>query len=160
MDYDKTRSSGPHIAVYDLNDPLQFDSLVEFIRLERHRIVWVHFAPSCGTASRARERPLKSWERKGYRIPKPLRSDLFPLGVPGLTGTDKHRTETANITYSQTAILAAMLHEWGITFSIENPLRSIFWLISDIVNGVDLVSRIGGYETVFDHCCHGGLRDK
>ncbi len=50
VDYDKTRSSGPHIAVYDLNDPLQFDSLVEFIRLERHRIVWVHFAPSCGTA--------------------------------------------------------------------------------------------------------------
>ena len=157
VDYDKTRSSGPHIAVYDLNDPSQFESLVEFIKLEKHRIVWVHFAPSCGTASRARERPLKSWERKGYRVPKPLRSDQFPLGVPGLKGIDKHRTETANITYSQSAILAAMLHEWGITISTENPLRSIFSMIPDIV---DLVSRIGGYETVFDHCCHGGLRDK
>ena len=119
--------------------------------------MWVHFAPSCGTASRARERPLKSWERKGYRVPKPLRSDHFSLGVAGLKGIDKHCTETANITYSQTAILAAMLHEWGITISIENPLRSIFWLIPDIV---ELVSRIGGYETVFDHCCRGGLRDK
>ena len=157
MDYDKNRSSGPHIAVYDLNDPSQFESLVEFIRLEKHRIVWVHFAPSCGTASRARERPLKSWERRGYRIPKPLRSDQFPLGVPGLKGIDKHRTETANITYSQTAILATMLHKWGITISIENPLRSIFWLVPDIV---EMLSRFGGYETVFDHCCHGGLRDK
>ena len=137
VDYDKTRSSGPHIAVYDLNDPSQFEALVE--------------------ASRARERPLRSWERKGYRVPKPLRSDKFPLGVPGLKGIDKHRTETANITYSQTAILAMMLHGWGITISIENPLRSIFWLVPDIVK---MLSTIGGYETVFDHCCHGGLRDK
>ena len=157
VDYDKTRSSGPHIAVYDLNDPSQFEALVEFIRLEKHRIVWVHFAPSCGTASRARERPLRSWERKGYRVPKPLRSDQFPLGVPGLKGIDKHRTETANITYSQTAILAMMWHGWGITISIENPLRSIFWLVPDVVK---MLSTIGGYETVFDHCCHGGLRDK
>ena len=81
VDHDKSRSTGPHIALYDLNDRSQFDALVKFIRLEKHRIIWVHFAPSCGTASRAGERPLKSWERKGYRIPKPLRSDEFPLGA-------------------------------------------------------------------------------
>ena len=158
VDHDKFRSTGPHIALYDLNDRSQFDALVEFIRLEKHRIIWVHFAPSCGTASRARERPLKSLEKKGYRIPKPLRSDEFPLGVPGLQGTDKHRTETANITYSRTAELATMLHEWGITMSIENPLNSIFWLVPDIVA---LLSQVeAGFETVFDHCCHGGMRDK
>ena len=49
VDHDKSRSSGPHIALYDLNDQSQFDALVEFIRLEKHRIIWVHFAPSCGT---------------------------------------------------------------------------------------------------------------
>ena len=157
VDHDKTRSSGPHIALYDLNDRSQFDALVEFIRLEKHRIIWVHFAPSCGTASRARERPLKSLEKKGYRIPKPLRSDEFPLGVPGLQGTDKYRTETANSTYARTAELATMLHEWGITISIENPLNSIFWLVPDIVT---LLSHVAGFETVFDHCCHGGMRDK
>ena len=157
VDHDKSRSTGPHIALYDLNNRSQFDALVEFTRLEKHRIIWVHFAPSCGTASRARERPLKSLEKKGYRIPKPLRSDEFPLGVPGLQGTDKHRTETANITYSRTAELATLLDEWGITISIENPLNSIFWLVPDIVA---LLSRVAGFETVFDHCCHGGLRDK
>ena len=157
VDHDKSRSSGPHIALYDLNDRSQFDALVEFVRLEKHRIIWVHFAPSCGTASRARERPLKSLEKKGFRIPKPLRSDEFPLGVPGLQGTDKLRTETANITYARTAELATMLHEWGITISIENPLNSIFWLVPDIVT---LLSRVAGFETVFDHCCHGGMRDK
>ena len=157
VDHDKSRSSGPHIALYDLNDQSQFDALVEFIRLEKRRIIWVHFAPSCGTASRARERPLKSLEKRGYRIPKPLRSDDFSLGVPGLKGTDKYRTGTANITYSRTAVLAMMLHEWGITILIENPLNSIFWLVPDIVN---LLSQVGGFETVFDHCCHGGMRDK
>ena len=157
VDHDKSRSTGPHIALYDLNNRSQFDALVEFTSLEKHRIIWVHFAPSCGTASRARERPLKSLEKKGYRIPKPLRSDEFPLGVPGLQGTDKHRTETANITYSRTAELATMLDKWGITISIENPLNSIFWLVPDIVA---LTSQVAGFETVFDHCCHGGLRDK
>ena len=70
---------------------------------------------------------------------------------------DKQRTETANITYSRTAELATMLHEWGITISIENPLNSIFWLVPDIVA---LLSQVAGVETVFDHCCHGGMRDK
>ena len=157
VDHDKSRSTRPHIALYDLNDRSQFDALVDFIRLERHRIIWVHFAPSCGTASRARERPLKSWEKKGFKIPKPLRSDEFPLGVPGLQGIDKQRTETANITYSRTAELAKMLHQWDITISIENPLNSIFWLVPDIVS---LLSQVSGFETVFDHCCHGGMRDK
>ena len=41
--------------------------------------------------------------------------------------------------------------------SIENPLNSIFWLVPDIVT---LLSQVGGFETVFDHCCHGGMRDK
>ena len=157
VDHDKSRSTGPHIALYDLNDRSQFDALVDFIRMERHRIIWVHFAPSCGTASRARERPLKSWEQKGFKIPKPLRSDEFPLGVPGLQGIDKQRTETANITYSRTAELAKMLNQWDITVSIENPLNSIFWLVPDIVS---LLSQVSGFETVFDHCCHGGMRDK
>ena len=40
VDFDKSRSQGPHIAVYDLNDPAQFSSLVGFINLERSRIIW------------------------------------------------------------------------------------------------------------------------
>ena len=68
VDFDKSRSQGPHIAVYDLNDPAQFSSLVGFINLERSRIIWAHFAPSCGTDSRARGRPLKSWEQEGFKF--------------------------------------------------------------------------------------------
>ena len=106
VDHDKSRSTGPHIALYDLNDRSQFDALVDFIRMERHRIIWVHFAPSCGTASRARERPLKSWEKKGFKIPKPLRSDEFPLGVPGL-----YKALINNVQKRQTSLIQG-LQSW------------------------------------------------
>ena len=32
VDHDKSGSSGPHIAVYDLNDPEQFAALVQFVQ--------------------------------------------------------------------------------------------------------------------------------
>ena len=157
VDFDKSRSNGPHIALFDLNDPSQFSALIAFLEKERHRIIWVHFAPSCGTASRARERPIKHLQKKGFRVPKPLRSNDYPLGLPGLRGQDKYRTETANITYERTAELCLLLDSWGIAISVENPLNSIFWLVPDIRN---MVSQVGGFDTIFDHCCHGGLRDK
>jgi len=47
------------------------------------RLVYVHFAPPCGTASRAREK-----RRLGPLDPKPLRSVRHPDGLPSLAGAD------------------------------------------------------------------------
>ena len=60
------------------------------------QILWAHFAPSCGTASRARGSPLP---KLGVKVPQPLRSDAQPMGIDGLTDLDKIKAETANITY-------------------------------------------------------------
>lgn len=62
---------GPHKE----GDQLQFWDLIR-----EGRVKYVHFAPPCGTASRARE-----IRRKGCD-PKPLRSDEEPDGLPHLTG--------------------------------------------------------------------------
>ena len=57
---DKTteRASQIYIAQYDLSDDEAVNALMDVIRAEKHRIVAVHIAPACGTASRAREKKL------------------------------------------------------------------------------------------------------
>jgi hypothetical protein len=46
---------------------------------------------------------------------------------------------------------------FGISVSIENPRNSILWLCSMIVS---LFDKISGHDSFFDHCMHGGTRDK
>ena len=67
-------------------------------------VVYVHLAPPCGTASRARERPIsKAKQMLGAPNPVPLRTDKYPAGLPGLQGTDLVRVTSANTLYSFTA---------------------------------------------------------
>ena len=75
-------------------------------------MVWV--APPCGTAYRARE------IRRGgpHGRPKPLRSDRYPEGIPGLAGVAAAKVTAANELYR---------HEKGKFFVVENPARSHFW---------------------------------
>ena len=72
----------------DLTRPeskLLFDQLVD-----AGNIAYVHFAPPCGTGSKARERPISAADRlRGAPEPKQLRSDEYPLGFPWLQGVDK-----------------------------------------------------------------------
>ena len=50
-------------------------------------VAYVHFAPPCGTASRARDKRRKNPDGTPAAIdPKPLRSDEFPDGLPSLIG--------------------------------------------------------------------------
>jgi hypothetical protein len=46
----------------------------------------------CRTYSRARERPIPGHPH----APRPLRSAAFPLGLPGLSGSDRDRVHDAN----------------------------------------------------------------
>eukprot|EP00435_Cladocopium_sp_Y103_P069221 s1948_g32.t3 len=157
VDKDNKRAQSVHIANYDLNDPDQLAALCDFIRKHQHLILWAHFAPSCGTASRARGRPLPKLARLGVKVPQPLRSDRQPLGLDGLTGHDKMKAETANITYDSTCDLIYLCESLGIAVSLENPENSIFWKVPSVVT---LLQTLQGYMTLFDNCCHGGSRKK
>ena len=156
---DKTsgRSEGPHIFHCDVTDPEDYQALVSFLEAEKDSLAWAHFAPACGTASKAREKKQHKLEREGFKMPQPLRSEDYPLGLPGLTGVDKLRTETANLVYEACANLIKLLASWGVCCTVENPSNSLFWCVPCIV---ELVDTLGGYDCIFDNCCHGGQRKK
>ena len=156
---DKTadRSHGTKIFVCDVTKPEELDMLEKFLQAEHQNLGWVHFAPACGTASKAREKPNRVLERAGFKVPKPLRSPEHPLGLPGLSGVDLVRTEAANHVYEITAKLVRMLVAWGVFVTIENPTNSLFWIIPCIAA---LLNDLGGYDCIFDNCCHGGARKK
>ena len=99
------RSEQMHIATFDLCDEDQVQALEQLMTQDAdNNIVYAHFAPVCGTASCTREKPQPHLERQGFKVAKPLRSDLEPEGISGLSGLDKFKTETANIVYASTAI--------------------------------------------------------
>ena len=84
--------------------------------------MFVHAAPPCGTCSRAREiaRP---------NAPRPLRTELQPLGRDGLTATEQARVDAANAIYAGLADFFTRCHAMDIPWSVENPSRSLLWLI-------------------------------
>ena len=97
-------------------------------RLLRHpRLLYVHFAPPCGTCSRAREVPLQ-----GRRGPRPVRSELYPLGLPDLAvdqPAEVPRVLAANLLYQVVVEAVQILNQNGTAWSIENPRNSLLWHI-------------------------------
>ena len=157
VDKTSARASQIYIAQYDVTDPEQLENFMEVLHVERHRIVAVHLAPACGTASKAREKKLVSWAKKGFKIPKPLRSAEKPMGVDGLEGLDKIRTEAANQTYAATARIVRFCAQHDILCSVENPENSLFWLFPDMSSAM---MEIKGFSISFHNCMHGGKRKK
>lgn len=155
VDKTNARASQIYIAQYDLADPNDVEALVQLIRTERHRILAIHLAPACGTASKAREKKLSSLAKQGFKIPVPLRSRDKPMGLDGLQGLDKVRTEAANLTYSATAVIMKLCLELDILCSVENPANSLFWFYPEIEALLDK-----GYRVDFHNCMHGGARNK
>ena len=155
VDHSSKRAHGVHIALFDLTCPEQVAQLSALVHEERARLAWIHFAPACGTASRARERPLPHLEAQGYPVAQPLRSPEFPLGLPNLQGVDKERVAKANKTYEATANLCQQAIALNITCSLENPVNSLFWCVPCIAQLVQT-----GHTCVFDNCMHGGARKK
>ena len=80
--------------------------------------IYVHFAPPCGTSSRAR-----LIQRRGRWNPPIVRTDQYPDGLPGLTGILQTRVQAANDLYQVTCDLVefCLLHKKY--FSVENPGR-------------------------------------
>eukprot|EP00435_Cladocopium_sp_Y103_P017720 s5862_g4.t1 len=156
---DKTtdRSCGIDIMILDLTISSQLQLLLDIIRAERDRILMIFIAPPCGTASRARGRPIKSSLLRGRRAPVPLRTDEQPDGKDSLTGTDKLKTELANQLYA--AITQVILFAVALTIFVvvENPANSLYWKTSF---ALEYTQSLTGCVVDFHNCSHGGTRDK
>ena len=114
--------------------------------------LYVHFAPPCGTASRAR-----CIKRKGRHNPPPLRSDKWPDGLPNLSGLHKAKVASANHLYNVTQQLCQLCVHCGVYFSSENPARSFMW---DTEHMSSVLSKCFRYKTFFHHCMYGSSRRK
>ena len=122
---------------------------------------YVHMSPPCGTASRAREKPIPAAMRaRGFPNPQPLRSEAFPLGLPNLAKDFPNqvaRVRSANVLYQLCSEVATFCSHRGVPWTLENPSNSIFWFIPHVEALLELPC-VGDIR--FHHCMHGGRRDK
>ena len=144
-----SRLNGP-ILKLDLLNPDHLNFVKDLINNDA--CVYVHFAPPCGTASRARliQDPDKP-------MPPPLRNDFYPNGLPWLTKEQQERVDKANELYRITCELILLCQTRGILWSCENPGRSFMWQTKPFV---ELFSQIQCMSTDFHHCMFGSARRK
>ena len=132
--------------------------------LEAHKPFFFHLGVPCGTASRARERPLPAHHVLAAKPPQPLRSPEFPLGLPTLPADSKDswRVRTANVLYRFSYRLLLHCCSSGIACSVENPTNSLFWQVLDSFAAQE--NRPWPPPQLeyidFHSCCHGGSRPK
>ena len=157
IDHSSSRSCGIDICIFELEDQTQVDELCKFLEEEADNIAAVWIAPSCGTASRARERKLPQLTRLGVAEPIPLRSKTQPDQIDGLEGTNKLKVEKANMLYDAVEQIAQTSCRAQIFTAIENPGNSHYWGTTPMQN---LVEEFGDRYVSFNNCCHGGERDK
>ena len=94
--------------------------------LAQENVVAIFLAPPCGSASRARQIPLKRTLGKNSHAPLPLRDDLFPNGKPGLSFRAFH-LQTSCITLPASLLSAFHLQTSCITLPASLLPRPI-WL--------------------------------
>ena len=155
IDKDPKRAEKTISVNFDVTNPDQLQRLLELVHAEKDNIIHAHFAPSCGTSSQARN--IKIPNVPLDQQPRPLRSQEYPDGLPGLTPGDQARVNKANAAYEATAKLVEVFLQLGVSISIENPANSLFWKTSWIKN---MLNKHAGHHTSFHNCMHGGDRDK
>ena len=148
---DKVRKQGAYgsILQLDLRDHEQRLLLEEW--LDSPLCCWLHLAPVCGTASRARD------IRRHWSDPPPLRSNDFPHGLPNLPEKDQARVIIANDLFAYSCTLFERASRRGILTTMENPSTSYFWL-------TDWFERLKRSTTLvftdFQVCMYSGTRPK
>ncbi len=160
--YNKHVPKHPVVSL-DLSTPHGQQILKEAI--EKPNVFSIGGGPPCGTASRAREKPLPTHlKERGFREPPPLRSAEHPLGLPGVlsgtypyTNSDKDRVLAANSVYEFVSGLLLRAHELGILIWVENPKNSWMWHVPGFRQ---LLSSGGITFREWHNCMHGGKRKK
>ena len=145
------------VVNYDLGIHEHVQDLIQLITEQANDIAFVWFAPPCGTASRAREKPIPAFKGTSFKTPQPLRSVDCPDQLDGLEGLDKIKVEVANQIYESVFLLAITCDEHNVPFAIENPKNSHFWNTTPMKQ---LRQRCKIAEVLFHNCAHGGSRDK
>ena len=156
----------PQVPMVLLNLTAASGQEILWTMIKQPQVVAVHLGVPCGSASRARERPMpKHLVRAGVPCPKPLRSGVHPLGLPGLNARDQARVDSANVLCSLTLEIALHCLRHNIVVSIENPANSWTWAaFVKILNNSHSAAAKHLYNSMqpveFHSCCHGGLRRK
>ena len=119
--------------------------------LQSPLIAWIHLAPVCGTASRARE------IRRFEGDPQPLRSNEQPEGLDSLTEVDAERVRIANELFAYACKLFHIACSRGILATMENPRSSYLWITKWVL---ELMAAWDLYCADFQVCMLGGTRDK
>ena len=70
--------------------------------------------------------------KRGVPQPKPLRSERFPAGLHGLRKHDQVKVTKANVLVSFTAQVVQHCMDKGISFTVENPSRSLLWWMPEM----------------------------
>ena len=143
------RLNGPIIKL-DLLNPSHLEHVKSLIC--NPACVYVHFAPPCGTASRAR-----LIQNQQHTLPPPLRDDQRPNGLPWLTLEQQIRVDKANQLYQITCDLIQLCEQHHILWSCENPGRSFMWQTTSFVT---LFASLQCLSTEFHHCMFGSSRRK
>eukprot|EP00435_Cladocopium_sp_Y103_P006271 s3880_g2.t1 len=120
------------------------------------RVDAVHLGPPCGTASRARNIPIrKKLRRAGAPNPQPLRSERFPEGLPWIKGVNRLKLRAANTLYSFAARIVVLCEKHQVLVTVENPSRSYMWLTK---YWKDLIPRY--FFNIIDSCMYGSDHKK
>ena len=139
-----TRLNGPIIKL-DLLQPSHLKLVKDLIT--NRACVYVHFAPPCGTASRARL--IQDGEKNICRRPLNLRNDQHPNGLPWLTKDQQEQVNKANELYRITCELITLCQRHQLLWSCENPGRSFMWQTTSFQC---LFSTIQCQSTQMHHC--------
>jgi hypothetical protein len=152
---DKVRSKNAMstVVIADLTTPEGEELLMSWLNMPN--VVGIFLAPPCGSASRARQIPLKRKFGSKRNGPRPLRTDQFPNGIPNLNPSELSRVSLANQLYHLTAKLVKWAVEFGIIFVVENPQFSLFWATTFWTE----VAHLAMYS-ILHSCQYGGLRKK
>ena len=87
--------------------------------------VFIAAALDCSTKSRIREK--EGVRADGKPLPKPLRSEEYPMGLPGLVGYDKERVQRDNDAAEFVLSELQHAHNKGVGSVRENPHNSLHW---------------------------------
>ena len=161
LSVDRTTERSPKVAMTVLDLTVESGLQVLAQTMLAGNIAAAHFAPPCGMASKAREKPLPV--SMSHIQAEALRSQTCLFGLPHINATARQNVQLANKLYAITLLLITIAILRGIIVSAENPSGSYFWPLMDQLVAQNPDSEWGWLSLEafhFQACMHGGDRGK